>query len=76
MADGTKYDGHAGYADISEGHARAIDQSWYKSAGVMRGGVQFSFGTKKGRACRPCKRTWNAWNAVCPRCGQATVRSE
>jgi hypothetical protein len=74
FSDGTKVDGRAGAAEVTETQARDIDHSWYRRAGVMRGGVAFSFGTKAGRACRPCKRTWNAWSSTCPRCGAPTDR--
>lgn len=75
FADGTKVDGRAGTAEVSEDHARQINKSWYRGAGVMRGGQQFSFGTRTGRICAPCRRQWNAWSLHCPRCGAATTRS-
>lgn len=31
-----------------------------------------SLGTKAGRWCGACKRLWQAWSQVCPRCGAAT----
>src|SRR5580700_10617851 len=74
FSDGTKVDGRAGAAEVTETQARDIDHSWYRRAGVMRGGPAFSFGTKAGRACRPCKRVWNAWNSLCPKCGAPTDR--
>jgi hypothetical protein len=75
FADGTKVNGRAGTAEVSDDHARQIDKSWYRSAGVMRSGQQFSFGTRVGARCAPCNRTWNAWSVYCPRCGAATTRS-
>jgi hypothetical protein len=72
MADGTKIDGRAGAAEVSPEHARAIDKSWYKGAGVLTGGQRFSFGTRTGRRCVPCKRTWNSWSLLCPKCGEDT----
>ncbi len=73
MADGTRYDADSrGRVDVDSDHARHVGKSWYGSAGVMAGGERFSFGTKKTRLCRPCKRAWNAWNEACPRCGAQT----
>jgi len=75
FSDGTKVDGRAGTAEVTETQARDIDHSWYRRAGVMRGGQQFSFGTKRTRTCTPCKRRWNAWSSTCPRCGAPTLES-
>jgi hypothetical protein len=73
MGDGAKYDAKpGGVVDVEPAHARAIRRGWYGQSGVMRGGPQFSFGTKTGRRCRPCKRTWNSWSLFCPKCGKAT----
>lgn len=73
FSNGSKVDGRAGVAEVSERQARDIDKSWYRRSGVMRGGQQFSLGTKTGRQCGPCRRNWNSWSAVCPRCGRATT---
>jgi hypothetical protein len=72
FADGTKIDGRAGVAEVSEHQAHDIDKSWYRRSGVMRGGQAFSLGTRSGRRCLPCRRTWNSWSSACPRCGAAT----
>lgn len=73
LADGTKYDASpGGVVDVEPGHARAIRRGWYGQNGVMRDGPQFSFGTKAGRYCGPCKRNWNSWSTLCPRCGLPT----
>jgi hypothetical protein len=69
FADGTKYDGRGSAVEVSDAHARAVDKSWYRGAGVMRGGQQFSLGTKAGRPCAACRRTWQAWTDTCNRCG-------
>ena len=75
LQDGTKYTASrpGGTVDVEPEHARAIDRGWYGQTGTMRGGPQFSFGTREGRRCGPCKRTWNAWSVLCPRCGQPTM---
>lgn len=74
FADGTRVDADGrGRVDVPESYARQIGKSWYGSAGVMAGGERFSFGTKKSRLCRPCKRAWNAWSETCPRCGAETT---
>jgi hypothetical protein len=74
FADGTKYDAprQGGTVDLEPGHARNIGTSWYGQTGVMSSSQQFSFGTKDGRRCASCKRTWNNWSLVCPRCGRDT----
>lgn len=75
MANGIKYDADrsGGQVEVSEKDARYINRSWYGQSGVMRGGPQFAFGTRRGRRCIPCKRTWNAWSFLCPRCGAETT---
>ncbi|MGW7001426.1 hypothetical protein ACWGCW_01015 [Streptomyces sp. NPDC054933] len=76
MADGTKYTAKPGdKVEVSEGHAAYIKKSFYGQSGIMRG-EQFTFGTKRGQYCRPCKRTWNAWNTECPRCGAPTEEQQ
>ncbi|MFF4403592.1 hypothetical protein [Streptomyces sp. NPDC001404] len=73
MADGTKYTkGPGDKVDVSQAHADAIRRGYYGQSGIMRGGEQFTLGTKRGMACTPCKRVWNAWNHECPRCGAPT----
>lgn len=47
FADGTKVDGRAGAAEVTERQAHDIDKSWYRRSGVMRGGQAFSFGTRQ-----------------------------
>lgn len=41
--------------------------------GILRVGRTFNIGTRNGRRCVPCKRTWQSWSEVCPRCEQPTV---
>lgn len=53
---------------VSPGNAAAIRQR----AATVRRGERFAFGTRRGRACTPCRRMWNAWNTVCPKCGEPT----
>lgn len=74
MADGATYTAskQGGTVDMDADHARAINRGWYGQSGTMRGGPQFSFATREGRRCAPCKRTWNVWSFVCPRCGADT----
>lgn len=77
LEDGTKYRAgrQGGTVDVEPEHARAIDRH-YGRLGIMRGGMTFSIGTKTGRFCGVCNRTWNAWNFHCPRCGEGTERTE
>jgi hypothetical protein len=75
MQDGAKYSASkpGGLVDMEPAHARAISKGWYGQSGTMRGGPQFSFGTRAGRVC-PCSpgRPWNAWSKTCPKCGGPT----
>lgn len=77
MANGRQYtaDKPGGKVEVSGRDARFIDTSYYGQgqAGIMRGGPQFTIGTRKGRWCEPCRRLWNAWSHLCPRCGAATT---
>jgi len=75
LQDGTRYTAgrQGGTVDVEPEHARAISKGWYGQSGTMRGGPQFSFGTREGRRCGPCRREWNAWSLLCPRCGQPTM---
>ena len=47
----------------------------YASAGLVDAGPEKFFTTRKddGRWCKPCRRVWNRWSAVCPKCGRDTV---
>lgn len=79
LADGTKYTGNPGTTlNVSDDHARAINKSWYGSAGVMRGDEQYAVGTKAARVCLGCRpsRRWNLWTTTCPRCGAETSTEE
>jgi hypothetical protein len=73
LEDGTKYRAakQGGVVDVESRHARAISRH-YGSMGIMSGGMTFRIGTKRGRVCSPCGRTWNAWSSFCPKCGAAT----
>jgi hypothetical protein len=75
MANGVKYsaDKPGGHVDVSSADATYLNRSWYGQNGVMTGSPRYSFGTRRSRRCTPCKRTWNAWSAQCPRCGADTL---
>jgi hypothetical protein len=77
MADGTRYDApkQGTSIEVPAGHARAIKRSWYGQAGVITG-TSYVVGTRTGRWCEPCRRTWNAWSTSCPRCGNPTTAEE
>ncbi len=75
MADGTRYSGRPGdVVTVADEHASAINKSWYRQAGVMRGEMTYAIGTRRARVCTTCRptRKWNLWNTTCPRCGQPT----
>lgn len=73
---GKKISGKPGsHVEVSSSEARQIKNSFAGQSGIVHG-EQYSFGTKKGRRCGPCKRLWNAWNHECPRCGGDTTIEE
>lgn len=73
--DGTKYTANrpGGQVEVSDRHASAINASQYAEQDFISAKGQLSFGTKRGQECVACRRTWNAWNVTCPRCGADTV---
>lgn len=72
--DGTKYTGKpGGSVEVSDRHAKAINQGQYGDKGLVSAKGQMSFGTKRGQLCEPCGRLWNAWNKTCPKCATETV---
>jgi hypothetical protein len=77
MANGKQYTaGPGGRVDVDAADAKFIGTSFYGQSGIMRGGPQFSIGTKTGRWCAACKRAWQNWSASCPRCGADTTLME
>jgi hypothetical protein len=79
MAGGRKYTADpGGKVDVDAKDAHYISTSFYGpgQAGIMRGGPQFSIGTRLGRWCAACKRIWQAWSITCPRCGEDTTPQE
>ena len=72
-ADGTRYDTRpGGTVTLDDRHAKALAASQYAGTGFIRA-ESFTIGTREGRWCRPCRRLWQAWSVVCPRCGHTTV---
>jgi hypothetical protein len=73
--DGTKYTASkpGGTVEVDDRHAGAINRGQYGQQGFIAAKGAVSFGTKRGMACGPCKRVWNAWSSVCPRCGAETT---
>lgn len=47
----------------------------YAVAGLVDAGPEKFFSLRKddGRWCKPCRRVWNRWSQVCPKCGHDTV---
>lgn len=72
--DGTKYKARAGtHVMVEERHADALQSSQFGGDAHLVGNIgRESFGTKRGQKCPKCRRIWNAWNDVCPKCGVAT----
>ena len=72
--DGTKYTGKpGGTIDVSDQHAKAINQGQFGETGLVSAKGALSFGTRKGRLCETCNRLWNAWNHTCNKCGADTI---
>lgn len=73
--DGTKYTASkaGGFVDVSDRHAKAINQGQYGEQHFISATGQQSFGTKVGQQCPSCSRVWNAWNKTCPKCEVETV---
>jgi hypothetical protein len=47
----------------------------YAQAGLVDAGPEKFFSRRKddGRWCKPCRRVWQRWSHVCPKCGRDTV---
>lgn len=78
MQDGTRYTGKAGgTVTVADRHASAVTRlSTGGDAGLVDGRFKGFLGTKRGRWCGPCRRTWNAWSVTCPRCEGPTTPDE
>ncbi|HUY46557.1 MAG TPA: hypothetical protein VMV92_12625 [Streptosporangiaceae bacterium] len=66
-----------GYSNVSDERAKAINSmSGNGTAGLVNGnpGTFVTSARKNGRWCKACSpaRLWNAWSALCPRCGSPT----
>lgn len=75
MQDGTEYKARKGSSvTVADEHASAIRHQVGGDAGLV-GSARFGafVATKAGRWCGPCRRLWQAWSHVCPRCGLETV---
>lgn len=77
MAGGRKYTAAkpGGTIEVSSADSRYIGTSFYGQSGIMHGSQSITLGTKRGRRCEPCSRTWNAWSDLCPRCGGETTEA-
>ena len=76
MQDGTPYHSsiEGGTVTVADEHAPHVRREVGGDAGLTgHGGSRVFLGTKGGRWCSACRRVWNRWNAVCPRCGEDTV---
>lgn len=74
MQDGTRYAGKAGgRVTVEDRHARAVTRQIGGDGGLADGRFKGFLGTKKGRWCSSCARTWNAWNRECPKCKEMTI---
>ena len=73
-ADGSRYDAKPGTSvEVSDEHAARLRKSAHTAVGMITVDPGTVIGTKRGRVCVPCGgRRWQAWSALCPRCGAAT----
>lgn len=72
MQDGTRYSGR-GHVDVADSHAKAVENlTTGGDAGLVSARGRTYLGTRKGRRCSRCRRLWNAWSYLCPRCGDVT----
>lgn len=71
-----KADKPGGSVTISDRHAKALNQSQYAEQDFISAKGGLTFGTKRGMLCVHCKRVWNAWNDVCPKCDAETVEMD
>ena len=72
-ADGSRYDAKPGTSvDVSDVHAARLRKSAHTAVGMITVDPGTVIGTKGGRVCAPCRRTWQVWSDVCPRCGRPT----
>lgn len=74
-SDGTRYTARPGtFVHVEDRHMGALREQQYASAGLVATEEKFFAVTRDdGRWCKPCRRVWNRWNAVCPKCGEDTV---
>jgi hypothetical protein len=73
--DGTKYNATrpGGSVVLEDRHARAVNNGQFGEKGLVSAKGAESFGTKTGKYCEPCNRTWNSWTTSCNRCGAETT---
>ena len=61
-----------GAVTVTDQEARWIAKSGNGRLGIVSGSPATAIATKRGMWCFDCVRLWNAWNALCPRCGEPT----
>jgi hypothetical protein len=72
-ADGSRYDAKPGTSvEVSDKHAARLRTSANASSGLITVDPGTQIGTRRGRWCASCRRLWQAWSALCPRCGAPT----
>lgn len=81
FADGSKkYMAEAGpgsFVNLEDGSpqlAKLRNQD-YAAAGLVDANAEKFFAVTKddGRWCKPCRRVWQRWSLVCPKCGRDTI---
>lgn len=71
--DGTLYSAKKGTSVVVEDqHAVALARGQHVRSGLLSTSSPVTLGTKRGRWCNACSRLWQAWSAMCPRCGAET----
>lgn len=73
MSDGNEFNAKpGGRVDVPDSYVPELQASSAVRSGVISASQSFNLGTKIGRVCRPCRRTWQGWSETCPKCGLPT----
>lgn len=62
-----------GSVEVDDYHARQIRTSANARVGLISSGQALSIGTRTGRWCPVCRRTWQVWTILCNKCHGETI---
>jgi len=63
----------SGVISVPDEYSSELRSSNAVRNGILSTGRSFSLGTRRGMRCNSCKRTWQAWTRICPRCDKETI---